>query len=165
MYRLGGAQLGDLEKAKPEIERAVSLAPDLREVRVAQGSLFDFQGDPAGALRVYEAGLRAAPNDVEFLTAAAGQKLALGRQDEGLQDLERSSRLDPRSPTLALQRYRAYFQLRRYDAAQAAMDQARSLMPIGISFIHEQAWLPAARGDLPGAHRALASAYQVADYT
>jgi tetratricopeptide (TPR) repeat protein len=100
---------------------------------------------------------------VAFLSNAAMIKADLGRHDEALADLERAARLDPRSPGLAFGRYRIYFDLRRYDEAQAAMDQARSLMPIGLSVIHEQAWLRAAMGDLPGARRALASAYQVAD--
>ena len=45
------------------------------------------------------------------------------------------------------------------------MDQARSLMPIGISFIHEQAWLPTARATSPVRTGRLPPAYQIADST
>jgi len=163
LFRMGGAQVRDLEAAKREIERAVALAPELPEVRGRQGEYLEYQGDLEGALRVYEAALRTSPNDAGFLASAATIKSNLGRHKDALGDLQRASRLDPRSPGLALARYGTYFDLRRYDEAQAAMDQARSLMPIGVSLIHEQAWLRAAMGDLPGAQRALASAYQVAD--
>jgi eukaryotic-like serine/threonine-protein kinase len=165
LFRLGGSQVRDLERAKLEIARAAALAPDLPSVRLVDGELLEYQGDPEGALRVYEAGLRVTPNDVEFLGHAAVVKADLGRHDAALADLERASRLDPRSPTLALARYRTYLYLRRYDEAQAAMDEARSLTPVGVSLIHEQAWLRAMMGDLPGARRALASAYEVADST
>ncbi len=165
LFRLGGAQVQDLERAKSEIARAVALAPDLPQVRVVQGELLDYQGDLQGALRVYEAGLRTTPNDVTLLGHAAVAKAELGRHDAALADLERASHLDPRSSGLALGRFRTYLDLQRYDDAQAAMDQARSLTPAGVSLIHEQAWLRAAMGDLLGARQALASAYQVADST
>ena len=39
LYRLGGTQAEDAEAARREVERALALAPDLPEVRAAQGLL------------------------------------------------------------------------------------------------------------------------------
>jgi hypothetical protein len=59
--------------------------------------------------------------------------------------------------------YFAYFELRRYAEAEAAMDRARALMPSSLGIIYAQAKLRASRGDLAGARLALAEAHKVAD--
>jgi serine/threonine-protein kinase len=163
LFRLGGSQVRDAEAAKREVERAAALAPDLPEVYVTKGTYQDFQGDLEGALRTYEAGLRTAPNNGELLGRIAEVKAELGKSEQALGYLQRASRLDPRSPALAVARFRTYFVLRRYADAQAAMDTARALVPPSLSLIHEQAWLRAAMGDRPGARQAFGLAHQIAD--
>ena len=163
LFRLGGAKLRDAHAAKRELERAAALQPDLPEVHLSKGTYLEFQGDPEGAVRAYEAGLRTAPHNGDLLTRLAGVKDEIGRSEEALSYLQRASRLDPRSPALAFAKFKTYFNLRRYADAQAAMDTARALMPPSLSLLHEQAWLRAAMGDLGGARQALGLAYQVAD--
>jgi serine/threonine-protein kinase len=163
LFRLGGMQVRDAEAAEREMERARTLGPELPETYFARGTYLEFKGDMKGALGVYEAGLRATPNNPDLLSNLAGVKDALGQHEAALEDMQRASRLDPRSPALAFTMFNTYFGLRRYAEAQRALDQARALVPPSVSLLHEQAYLRAAMGDLAGAREAFRQAHRIAD--
>jgi serine/threonine-protein kinase len=163
LFRSGGLQAGDVEAAGREMERALALGPGLPETYMAQGAWLELKDDRKGAMAAYESGLRAAPNNVDLLTRLAWVKSDLGHPEAALADLQRASRLDPRSPALAFTRFTTYFTVRRYAEAQVALNEARALVPPSLSWSHEQAWLRAAMGDLAGARAALADAHRIAD--
>jgi TolB-like protein len=164
LFRLGGTHAQDAEAAGREVERATALGPELPDVHAAKGRYQEVvRGDVAGALREYEAGLRAAPNRGDLLRLVSGAEATLGRSAAALSHLERAARLDPRSPEVAAGLSGLYFDLRRYAEARAALDRARALRPSSLSLIYTQAMLHAGEGDLAGARRALQLAHQVAD--
>ncbi len=164
LYRLGGTQARDAEAAAREVERATALAPALPDVHAARGRYQEIvRGDVASALREYEAGLRIAPGRSDLLTLISGAEAALGRPAAALTHLEQAARLDPRSPGVASGLSQAYFRVRRYAEAQAALGRARTLRPSSLSLIHLEALFHATQGELVAAHRALDVAHQVTD--
>jgi eukaryotic-like serine/threonine-protein kinase len=166
LFRLGGSQARDAEAAGREVERATALGPALPDVHAAKGRYQQVvRGDATSALREYEAGLRAAPNRSDLLALASSAEAILGRSAAALSHLERAARLDPRSADVAARLSGVYFELGRYGEAQAALDRARALRPSSLSLLHDQAALHAAQGDLAGARKALALAYEVTDST
>jgi serine/threonine-protein kinase len=166
LYRLGGTREQDAAAARREVDRAGALAPDLPDVLAARGAYESvIRGDPASALREYEAALRAAPGRSDLVGMIAGAQARLGRPEAALAQLERAARLDPRSVDIAQRLFTAYFDLRRYADAQAALDRARASQPSSLSLLHDQAFLHAARGDLPAARSAIEHAHQVTDST
>jgi eukaryotic-like serine/threonine-protein kinase len=166
LFRTGGMQIRDAQAAAREVERATALGPGLPDVRAAKGRYQEVvRGDVAGALREYEAGLRAAPNRGDLLGLVSGAEATLGRSAAALSHLEQATRLDPRSPGVAAGLSGMYFDLRRYAEARAALDRARALRPSSLSLIYTQALLHAVEGDLAGARHALQLAHQVTDST
>ena len=166
LFRTGGMQIRDAQAAGREVERATALGPGLPDVRAAKGRYQEVvRGDVAGALREYEAGLRAAPNRGDLLSLVSGAEATLGRSAAALSHLEQATRLDPRSPGVAAGLSGMYFDLRRYAEARAALDRARALRPSSLSLIYTQALLHAVEGDLAGARHALQLAHQVTDST
>ncbi len=81
------ARIGNDDRARAELSRALDENPLLPEVQLAFGELLLADGDPAGALQAFEAARNLLREDLQ-LTGRTGQALlALGRADEALEKL------------------------------------------------------------------------------
>jgi TolB-like protein len=145
--------------ARRAAERAVALAPDRPEGRLALGDYYSLvPGDAARALAEYEAGLKVAPGRAELLVGAAFAEQGLGRWDAALTHLERARALDPRSLLTARRQATTLVWLRRYPAAAAAADRALALAPTHLQMLQLKTLVQLAQGDLDGARAVVRSA-------
>ena len=143
-------------RARAAAERALALAPDAAESRLALGTYYDFvTGEYAKALEQFALGRRADPNNAELASAAALSEQSLGRWENALEYLQGAEVLDPRSPQVAARLARSYLWLRRHDEAEAAADRGIALAPTSIALHQTKAMALLGRGDLPGAQAAL----------
>jgi tetratricopeptide (TPR) repeat protein len=137
-------------------ERALALAPDAAEPRLALGTYYDFiTGEYAKALDQFALGRRADPNHAELASAMALSEQSLGRWENALDYLKRAEILDPRSPLVGARLARTYLWLRRHDEAIAAADRGIALAPTSIPIHQTKAMALLARGDLTGARAVL----------
>ena len=143
-------------RARAAAERALALAPDAAEPRLALGSYYDFvTGEYAKALEQFALGRRADPNNAELVSAAALSEQSLGRWENALDYLKRAEVLDPRSPLVAARLSRSYLWLHRHDESIAAADRGIALAPASISIHQTKAMGLLGKGDLPGAQAVL----------
>jgi serine/threonine-protein kinase len=157
LFRLGGLQAADTRLAREAVERAVMLAPESPDSRLAAAQYAGFlsgQGDTA-ALRELRAGLEVAPNRADLLALAGAIEVGLGRVEQGLSDLEHAARLDPRSPGGLDALAWAYLRLQRLPEAEATITRARALRPASIALGYRHAYILAAKGDLDGLRHVL----------
>jgi serine/threonine-protein kinase len=156
VFRLGGMAIPDAETARTTLARAIALAPASPDVRAASGRYkLKIEGDFAGALSDYRAGLQAAPNRSDLLAGAAVAELELGRWNEAIADLQHAASLDPRSPDVASSLADTYLRLGRYPEARAEIERGRRLRPTSPSLAYVLARIGAAEGDLDAARRPL----------
>ncbi len=81
------AKIGNSERARLELSRALDENPLLPEVQLAFGELLLADGEPASALQAFEAAQNLLRDDLQ-LTGRTGQALlSLGRADEALEKL------------------------------------------------------------------------------
>ena len=145
-----------IARAKGAAERALALAPDAVEPRLALGTYYDFiVGDYDKALEQFALGRQADPNHAELMSAAALSEQSLGRWENALTYLTQAQGLDPRSPQVAERLARSYLWLRREDETIAAADKAIALAPTGISIHQAKIMALLGKGDLAGAHAAI----------
>jgi serine/threonine-protein kinase len=145
--------------ARRAAERAVALAPDRAEGRLALGDYYSLVlNDAARALAEYEAGLKVAPGRAELLVGAAFAEQSLGRWGAALGHLERAQALDPRSMLTARRLGTTLLWLRRYPEALAAADRGLSLAPGHLQVREIKTQVHLAKGDLDGARRVVRSA-------
>ena len=143
-------------RARAAAERALALAPDAAEPRLALGTYYDFiVGDYGKALEQFALGRRADPNNSELFSGAALSEQSLGRWESALEFLKRAEVLDPRSPQVANRLGRTYLWLRRYDEALPAADRAIALSPTSVAIHQLKIMALLGKGDLPGARAAL----------
>ena len=157
LFRLGGSQAADTRLAREAVERAVALAPESPDTRLAAARYAGFlagQGDTV-VMRELRAGLEVAPNRTDLLALAGSIEVGLGHEAQGLGYLEHAVRLDPLSPdplgALAL----IYLRLHRLSEAEATITRARALRPSSIALAYRHAYILAAKGDLDGIRRVL----------
>ncbi|HEV2269395.1 MAG TPA: tetratricopeptide repeat protein [Steroidobacteraceae bacterium] len=123
--------LGELDltqKAYPQaidaFSRAVSVAPSLwfgyRNLAVARMA----NGDAAGAIAAYQAGIKAAPNQPELVTELASCYIVQGQPDGAISLYESLYRSDPRSPATASN---LALLLATYRTDRQSLDRARQL--------------------------------------
>jgi eukaryotic-like serine/threonine-protein kinase len=153
-------------RARAAAERALALAPDAAEPRLALGTYYDFvTGEYAKALEQFALGRRADPNNAELLSAAALSEQSLGRWENALDFLKRAEVLDPRSPQVVARLARSYLWLRRHDEAIAAADRGIALAPSSIAIHQTKAMAMLGKGDLPGARAVLRAVPATVDPT
>ncbi len=149
----------DAEAAKRAADRATALAPDRPESHLAVGNYYALVlADNARGLAAYEAGLKAAPDDADLLTAAALAEQSLNRWDDAVAHLERAWTLDPRSATTARRLSQSLLRERRYPDALAAVNQGLAVAPANLDLIENKAMVFLAQGDLQGARAAIRAA-------
>ncbi len=146
--------------AKRAAERAIALAPDRPESHLAVGNYYALVlADNARGLAAYEAGLRAAPDNADLLTAAALAEQSLNRWDDAV-DASRAG-LDPRSALRdhgAAPRAEPAFDCGDTRGALAAVDRGLAVAPANLDLIENKAMVFLAQGDLQGARAAIRAA-------
>ncbi len=143
-------------RARAAADRALALAPDAAESRLALGTYYDFiTGEYAKALEQFALGRRADPNNAELTSAAALSEQSLGRWENALEYLKRAEVLDPRSPQVASRLARTSLWLRRHDEAIAAADRGIALSPTSLTLHQVKAMALLGKGDLAGARAAI----------
>jgi tetratricopeptide (TPR) repeat protein len=156
----------DVERCRNGAERAVALAPNRPESRLAMGYyILTTTQDLRQALEQYTLGLQGAPNDAELLAGSANIERSLGRFEEGLAHLQRAASRDPRSVTAASGLARAYRDLRRYAEAEVEYDRALSLAPANLALFQAKATSHLSQGDLAAARAIIATAVQRTNVT
>ena len=144
------------QRAKVAAERALALAPDAPEARLALGTYYDFvAGKYSEALEQFALGRRADPNNAELLSAAALSEQSLGRWENALEYLKQAEVLDPRSSLVVGRLARTQLWLRRHDEAAATADRGILLDPTGIGIHQVKVMALLGKGDLAAARAAI----------
>ncbi|HEY8256401.1 MAG TPA: protein kinase [Gemmatimonadales bacterium] len=146
-FQHGGSHSRDAEAAARSVERARTLAPQSPDTRLARGRFKQIaEGDPVAALTEYQAGLDMTPGRSDLLAATADARMRLDRWADGLADLERAARLDPRSPVVLGSLADTYGRMGRFRDARESMLRARALRPSSLSLAYTGARIAAAQG-------------------
>jgi serine/threonine-protein kinase len=154
----------DVERCRTSGERAVALAPNRPESRLALGAYHRFiLRDLDKALEQYTLGLQAAPTNVDLLSASAGIERSRGRFQEALVHLQLASQLDPRNLTAAQNLARTYHDLHRHSEAQREYERAMDLAPGNLSVLQQRATDFLSQGDLTGARALITAALSRTD--
>jgi TolB-like protein/Tfp pilus assembly protein PilF len=119
-----------LESARRAAQRAVALAPDSREARVALG-YYHYYGylNYERALVEFEIARRIAPADGDVLEAIAYVRRRQGHWDAAVRDLDLALTADPRSFAKAYVLGETLLKLGRYEEARSRLEYANSLSP------------------------------------
>jgi len=153
LYFVSTSDPADSAAADVASQRALGLAPNLPDVRLASGDYYyRVVGDNARALEEYQLGRRLAPHDASLIAACSIPLQSLGRWEEAAADAREAVRLDPRSNRTALRLARALIALRRYEEALAAADAGLRLDPATPDAVWMKAMAYTAKGDLQGLH-------------
>jgi eukaryotic-like serine/threonine-protein kinase len=152
----GGSRVEMLESRRAA-ERAVALAPDLPEARLALGDSYRFADDLARAFQEYTYAVRAAPASADVLGTLAAAEHNLGRWDDALGHLRRAQSLDPRSPLHLRRLALTLLYLRRHDEAVSAADTGLTLAPTNLALLLLKISALLAKGDLSAARQVIAS--------
>jgi len=149
----------DVDRCRAGAERAVALAPNRPESRLALGSYYRYvPRDLEKGLEQYTLGLQVAPTNVDLLAASAGIERTRGRFQEALVHLQLASQLDPRNLTAAQNLARTYRDLRRYPESHREYERATALAPGNLSVLQAWATTYLSQGDLAGARALISSA-------
>jgi tetratricopeptide (TPR) repeat protein/predicted Ser/Thr protein kinase len=118
------AETGDSELAMRDFEHAIALDPHHPEPYLSAGGLRLDQDRPAEALRLYQDGIKFAPDDVNLLEGRAAALSALGRNEDAEADMDRvlTARTDAESYS-----NRGVIRSRRGRAREALEDFERAL--------------------------------------
>jgi DNA-binding winged helix-turn-helix (wHTH) protein/TolB-like protein/Flp pilus assembly protein TadD len=129
-----------LERAWQPLKRALDLAPDHPDVRLAQ-AYFNYRclGQYETAEKQLLAATRLFPNDARFLEPLAFVLRRRGRLGEAIEKLKVASSLDPLTPGLLLSIGETYRAMRKYEQADLYYDQATSMAPDQIPYWEEKA--------------------------
>ena len=164
LYYLATPTPADAEQARQAAERAIALAPERPEGRLAMGDyLQDVVVDPVRAHEQYALCQRISPGNAEVLIAAALNEQSLGRWDTALQHIQQAERLDPRSVPTARRLGFTLLGLRRHPEALQAFDRGLALAPASLNLLEEKAMVFLAQGDLAGARAVLRSVSKEVD--
>ena len=141
-----------LERGRFAAERALALAPDRPEGRLAMGDyLRRIKLDYAGAIEQYSQGERQSPSNAELFRGIGQAEQLLGRWDASLEHLLQAQRLDPRSAATAQAVTQGLLWARRYDEALASAERWLAVAPDNPFAYETKAMILASRGDLAGA--------------
>jgi len=156
-YAQGGTRALS-EKAREAAERAVQLAPELAEARLAMGNYHNYvRQSVVPAREEFSAGLSTNPRHAGLLRELVRCDESMGYYENAVSQLELARSLDPRSVNTESLLGQTLLALRRYPEALAALDRALALNPASLSNVQYKAMVFLAQGDLAGA-RAVANA-------
>jgi len=155
-----------VERGRVAAERALQLAPDRPEGRLAMGSyLLTIKLDYEGARQQYVEGLAHDPNNADLLGALAGVERTVGKFDDALTHYKQAALLDPRSVSMARRLANAYHDLRRYKEELPALDRALALAPDNLPLIQSKAMALLAVGQLDSVHALVHAKLAIVDTT
>ena len=144
------------------------LAPDHFAGHLAMGDYYAIitaRFDPDRALREYQAGLRASPNNAALLGSTALLELQTGHWDDAVRHFSRARALDPRSAQVGRRLAYTYLRLRRYREAMDAADRTLELDSTSVAIIQVKAMIQVAQGDLASARELIRGAVRRAEPT
>jgi adenylate cyclase len=122
-----------LALAEAAVQTATRLRPDAAETHLARAQyLYYGRRDYTGALAELEIARQALPNDPRLFELTGYILRRRGQQEEGLQNLERAVKLDPRNFDILQQVALSYQGLGRYAEAIAALDRALAILPDNV---------------------------------
>ena len=128
-YRFKGRSPARLRSAREAMERALALAPEDLEVRIAQGGYLANTIDVESAIKVLKSVLQIAPSHVEALNAITYVYNVARRYADGESALEKTLAVDPRN-TMALTRLSGLLQgFRHFDRALALQRRRLDVQP------------------------------------
>jgi serine/threonine-protein kinase len=119
-----------LAMAKDALDKALELAPDLPEVRLALGH-YHYHGnlDYDLALEQFAIARKRQPNSSELMTFTGYVQRRQGKFEKAVVTLKEASELDPRSARLAYSLGSTSMLLRKYSEAERYYERAISLAP------------------------------------
>ena len=130
VYWFGDRSPGQLTRVEQAARRAVALAPDLAETRIAMG-YYQYWGlrEYAAALDEFAAAAKREPNNAEVAYVSG---LVLRRQakwDQAIASFRHAVELDPRSVENLFELASVFFFTRDYAEAERTVDRATALAP------------------------------------
>ena len=122
--------------ATEALDRAIALAPDAVETRLAQGYFYFYgRGDSEEALRHFTAAEALKPSDANVITAIGLILRGQGRWEEAVAAFERARTYDYRSYNLIYTLGETYLRMRRWEEAERYLQLAASLAPeVGTAY-------------------------------
>jgi serine/threonine protein kinase/tetratricopeptide (TPR) repeat protein len=155
-----------VEQARAAAERAVALAPDRSESRLAMGSyLLNVKLDYEGAHQQYLEGLKHDPNNTELLGGLGVSERVLGKFEDQLTHFKQAVALDPRSINTARRLAAANHDLRHYPDELVAWDHALALAPTNLGIIQGKAFGFLSMGLLDSVHALVEEKLKTVDTT
>jgi TolB-like protein/Tfp pilus assembly protein PilF len=122
------------ELATQALDRAIELAPEAVETRLAQGYFYFYgRGDSEEALRHFRAAEREISSDANVLTAIGLILRGQGKWEEALAAFERARSYDSRSYNLIYTLGETYLRMRRWTDAERYLRLAATLAPYGVA--------------------------------
>ena len=159
VYVNGSPSLAVGRMARSAAERAIALAPERPEGRIALGFYFvNVPRDHALALKEFAAALADAPNNSALLTGIGVAERELGHWDAAIDHLRQAQRPDPRSISADMIVGVTLLWLRRYPEALEAISRVLALRPAMLKGLHTRMAIFLAQGDLAGAQEVLRNA-------
>jgi serine/threonine-protein kinase len=147
------------ERARQSADKAIELDPKLPDGYRAKGGYErGIAGDPAGAIREYEKGLKIAPEDPNLLRALSQAEITLGHWEKSLDYLRQAQRLDPRNLSSVRSYGDALLRLRRTREAKEVLERSLAMQPQNVSSVEYLAMAFLSDGDLAGARGVIAAA-------
>jgi tetratricopeptide (TPR) repeat protein len=129
-YELAMAEIvTDRAETAKELDRALSLKPDLVSARVTRGLLHYREGKPEAALADFEFAAKRDPENPGVLDRLGEVYLALGRTQDALPVLKKAADLAPRDTTILLRYARALSKAGQTEDASAVFARCRELGP------------------------------------
>ena len=134
-WNFPGAQ-EQAQLATEALDRAVALAPNAVETRLAQGYFYFYgHGDMQEALRHFQAAEALKPSDADVIIAIGLILRGQGRWEEALAALERARSYDHRSYNLIYTLGETYLRMRRWEEAEryaAALEDYTRQEPLSL---------------------------------
>ena len=153
-------------RAKFAAERAMQLAPDRAESRLAMGAyLLNIPLDYPAAREQYLEGLKHEPNNPDLLSGLATLERSLGKFDDALAHARQAALVDPRSVSSARRLAGAYHDLRQYREELDAWDRALALAPTNLALIQGKAFGYLSLGQLDSVHALVQEKLKTVDTT
>ena len=142
LYWYGGRPKERQMQAEKAVLEAFRLSPNLTEAHLAYG---EFQNkvhqDYDKALEHFTIALKSQPNNSDVYAAIALVQKRQGNWDDSIENYNKAMKLDPLSPTKALETGVTYLYLREYLDAEKNIARAKALNPYSSDNYEIEVWL------------------------
>jgi serine/threonine-protein kinase len=138
VLRIYGGSADRVAAFKASVDRAIALAPDLPQARVALGMWYAYgAGDRERGLKEFESVKARQPNNADLFLQIGRLNRTAGDNVSAVANFERAIQLDPRSTTDLFEDAVSLFMLRRMSEGKQCLQRALAISPD---------WLPARIG-------------------